>query len=491
MSLRNETRLGAFALTAVSLFTPPATGQGQPSAARPAVARPAEGSPLSAGLLPAAAPDRTVNVHAVAINDSGKLLLHDGSAIDLQQVIEQLEPTLRGKTIEILETKPNGKLTPVTTMHFPEEAEKNKTLLWGMMAAGVALSAAMSGLSLGLFSVSRLRLTLMSQQGNADATKILRLRDDSNTVLSTLIWSNVGVNIALSNVCESALAGSLGQVGGILVSIGAITIFGEILPQSYFSRNVIKAGAKLEPLVRALRVALYPVAKPCGLLMDKLVGRDGIELFSEGSLKDLLLLHASQPNGEISVVEAIASANVLSLDDLKVTEEGEAVDPQSVIALEFDGDKPQLPAYRASPEDPFLRKIQSSGKKWVIFTDQAGAPRLVLDANAFLRDVLFEPKELHPRDYWHKPIVVTDSNRTIGEVLSELRVRAEHKEDDVVDDDLILVWTGSTHRVITGADLLGRVLRGVVNSQPDPVVGTPHSTTLALQTARETDNPIP
>ena len=36
----------------------------------------------------------------------------------------------------------------------------------------------------------------------------------------------------------------------------------------------------------------------------------------------------------------------------------------------------------------------------------------------------------------------------------------ERSEDDVVDHDLVLVWT-EQRRVITGADLLGRLLRGI------------------------------
>jgi hypothetical protein len=40
-------------------------------------------------------------------------------------------------------------------------------------------------------------------------------------------------------------------------------------------------------------------------------------------------------------------------------------------------------------------------------------------------------------------------------------VKSEHTEDDVIDNDLILVW-GEQRRIITGADLLGRLLRGIV-----------------------------
>jgi metal transporter CNNM len=40
----------------------------------------------------------------------------------------------------------------------------------------------------------------------------------------------------------------------------------------------------------------------------------------------------------------------------------------------------------------------------------------------------------------------------------------EHPEDDVIDQDLILVW-GQQRRIITGADLLGRLLRGIVTRE--------------------------
>ena len=40
------------------------------------------------------------------------------------------------------------------------------------------------------------------------------------------------------------------------------------------------------------------------------------------------------------------------------------------------------------------------------------------------------------------------------------KVVPERPDDDVIDNDLILVW-GSQRRIITGADLLGRLLRGI------------------------------
>jgi hypothetical protein len=36
----------------------------------------------------------------------------------------------------------------------------------------------------------------------------------------------------------------------------------------------------------------------------------------------------------------------------------------------------------------------------------------------------------------------------------------------VIDSDLILVWTPEQKRIITGSDLLGRLMRGIVRRNP-------------------------
>ena len=53
----------------------------------------------------------------------------------------------------------------------------------------------------------------------------------------------------------------------------------------------------------------------------------------------------------------------------------------------------------------------------------------------------------------------------IGEVIRRFRVHPRDVNDDVIDDDLILLW-GDQRRVITGADLLGRLLRGIARREP-------------------------
>ena len=58
--------------------------------------------------------------------------------------------------------------------------------------------------------------------------------------------------------------------------------------------------------------------------------------------------------------------------------------------------------------------------------------------------------------------------RKLGEVIGHMKVRPETPEDDVVDHDLILVWANDQRRIITGADLLGRLLRGIAMVEKVP-----------------------
>ena len=53
----------------------------------------------------------------------------------------------------------------------------------------------------------------------------------------------------------------------------------------------------------------------------------------------------------------------------------------------------------------------------------------------------------------------------LGDVIGQMKVVQERPEDDVIENDLILVW-GTRKRIITGSDLLGRLLRGIATVEP-------------------------
>ena len=332
---------------------------------------------------------------------------------------------------------------------------------WCGIALCTVQSGIFAGLNLAVFSVSKLRLEVEAAGGNPDAVKVLELRHDGNFTLSTILWGNVTINVLLTMLSASVLTG----IAAFVVSTFAITFFGEIIPQAYFSRHALRMAARLAPLLRIYRILLFPVAKPTALILNWWLGPEGITLMRERDFRTLMTRHWETAGAELGRLEGIGALNFLELDDITVAKEGEIVDPRSVITLPVANGRPVLPKFERSPNDPFLRQVDASGRKWVIIVDPSGEPCRVLDADQFLRDVLFDKTPVDPASYWHRPIIVTDPQTRLGDVIGRMQVKPEHPEDDVIDNDLILIWSRDHKRIITGADLLGRLLRGIASSE--------------------------
>lgn len=332
---------------------------------------------------------------------------------------------------------------------------------WLGVFACIIQSGLFAGLNLAIFSLSLLRLQVEADGGNADAVKVLELRRNANQILATVIWGNVTTNVLLTLLSDSVLTG----VAAFFFSAVAITMLGEIIPQAYFSRNALAMTSRFLPFLNFYRVLLYPLAKPTAMLLDTWLGPEGPAYMKEQDLRSMLARHSSS-EGTIGKLEATGAQNFLDLDDISVCDEGELVDAKSIISLPLSNQRCVLPAFERSPNDPFLKQVDASGMKWVIITDQAtGEPAFVLDAHHFLRDVLFDQLDVVANTYWHRPIVVRDTKAKLGDVIGQMRVVQQAPDDDVIENDLILVWS-TRKRIITGSDLLGRLLRGIATVEP-------------------------
>src|SRR3984893_467176 len=135
--------------------------------------------------------------------------------------------------------------------------------IWIAIAFCITQSAVFSGLNLAIFSISKLRLEVEAAGGNRDAVGLLALRKDSNLTLATVLWGNVTINVLLTLLSDSVLAG----IGAFAFSTVVITLFGEIFPQAYFSRNALRMVARLTPLLKVYQAVLFPVAKPTAIFL--------------------------------------------------------------------------------------------------------------------------------------------------------------------------------------------------------------------------------
>lgn len=341
-------------------------------------------------------------------------------------------------------------------------------VVWAGIAFCISQSAMFSGLNLAFFSLNMLELEVEAAHGNKAAIRMLGLRQDSNFLLTTILWGNVGINVLLTLLSDSVLVGA----SAFIFSTVFITLFGEIFPQAYFSRNALMMASVLTPVMRFYQVLLFPVAKPAALLLDGWLGKEGVTYLRERDLKRVIRKHVEADEAEVDHVEGIGALNFLSIDDIKVGQEGELVSPESIIRLPVMMDLPVIPDIERSENDAFLRLVNSSGHNWVILADENGEPLLLLDADGALRAALFDKdKPFDIYRFCHRPLVIRDSEYTVGEIILDLKHDAEHdhQHDDALEIDAVLVWTDQP-RIITGADILGRLLKGIVNRDTQELV---------------------
>ena len=329
-------------------------------------------------------------------------------------------------------------------------------MIWIGIAVCILHSGMFSGLNLAFFSLGRLDLEVEASKGNAAARKVLVLREDSNFLLVTILWGNVAINVLLALLSGSVMAG----LAAFLFSTIVITIFGEIIPQAWFSRHALRVASTLAPVIRFYQVLLYPVAKPTALVLDWWLGREAVRYMPERNIKQMLKLQLQAPQSDISPVEGLGAINFLTLDDELMAREGEVIDAQTILPLPFQGDSPVFPEITADPQDPFLQKLNAASGKWMIIVDEGENPRLAFNTDAFLRAALFDGPSFDPIAQCHVPIIAKRGETRLDVALERLCAGRRKGEDSAIPHDLILLW-GEERRVITGSDLLGRLLRSV------------------------------
>jgi len=333
-------------------------------------------------------------------------------------------------------------------------------LTWLGIAFCLSQSAIFSGLNLAFFSMSRLRLEIQVASGDKAAARILALREDSNFLLTTILWGNVGINVLLTLLSNSVMSGLVAFVFSTFV----ITLGGEIAPQAYFSRNALRMASALAPLLRCYQILLFPIAKPSALLLDLWLGLESMQYFRERELRHLIHKHIDSADTEVDALEGIGALNFLAIDDVPVSMEGEEIAAQSIFELSLRGGKPQFFASDVPPElgqREFALRVAACPHRWVILTQGARPPALVLDADAYLRAVFTAGDGLvEPLDFCHRPAVVTDPGLRLGAVIALFKEGADAQSDRPLNRDVVLLW-GAQRRIITGADILGRLFKGI------------------------------
>ena len=96
-------------------------------------------------------------------------------------------------------------------------------LTWVGVAFCLSLSAMFSGLNLAFFSLGRLDLEIQAKS-DPKARRVLEIRRTLNHLLTTILWGHVGINVLLTLLTDSVLAGGRRDAG---IARDVVLVWGE------------------------------------------------------------------------------------------------------------------------------------------------------------------------------------------------------------------------------------------------------------------------
>ncbi|XP_007050665.2 PREDICTED: DUF21 domain-containing protein At4g14240 [Theobroma cacao] len=185
----------------------------------------------------------------------------------------------------------------------------------------VLFAGIMSGLTLGLMSMSLVELEILQRSGTItekkQAATILPVVKRQHQLLVTLLLCNAcameALPISLDKIFHPFVA--------VLLSVTFVLAFGEIIPQAICSRYGLSVGANFVWLVRILMIICYPIAYPIGKVLDAVIGH-GDALFRRAQLKALVSIHGQEAGkgGELTHDETTIISGALDLTE-KTAEE--------------------------------------------------------------------------------------------------------------------------------------------------------------------------
>lgn len=126
----------------------------------------------------------------------------------------------------------------------------------------ILLSAYFSATETAFTSLNRIRIKNKADAGDEQAKKVLRLEQNYDNLLSTILIGNNLVNIATTAVATVLFMKFYGPYGATIATIVTtvvVLIFGEITPKSLAKEHPEKFAMFSAPLINSLRIILMPL----------------------------------------------------------------------------------------------------------------------------------------------------------------------------------------------------------------------------------------
>ena len=218
------------------------------------------------------------------------------------------------------------------------------------------LSAAFSGLNIGLMMVRPEELKRKAAQSDAVAQKVYKYRKNGNYLITCVLLGNVSVISILTLVLDSVAGGVAAGIATTLL----VTAFGEILPQSLFSRRGYMLTRHFFWLLDFMFVVLWPIAYPVSKLLDKWIGDELPSLYTHEELAHMIDDHAEHKSSAVDYDESKIARGALQFSKKTATEVATPLAEVDTVELDDEVDA------------ALLSKIKREGHSRLPVVDPAG-----------------------------------------------------------------------------------------------------------------------
>lgn len=194
-----------------------------------------------------------------------------------------------------------------------------------VMAALVLFSAFFSSAETAFSSLNKVKLKAMATDGakGKRIERALRLSEEYDVVLSSILIGNNIVNIACTSISALVFTGLLGENLGTTVSTIVMTvivlIFGEVTPKQIAKEKAEKYAVLVAPVIKLFIIIFSPLNlffRGWSKLLTKLFGLGKANTVTEEELKTYV--NEAQSGGEIDENESKLIRSSIEFDDIDV-----------------------------------------------------------------------------------------------------------------------------------------------------------------------------
>ncbi len=327
----------------------------------------------------------------------------------------------------------------------------NSIVLLSIIFFCIIMSAYFSATETAFSTFNRIRMKTMAEGGNKRAERVVRLSDNYDTLISTILIGNNIVNILASSMATILFVNllndqNIGSTVSTVVMTIVVLIFAEVSPKAIAKEMPESFSMFAAPLISALIYVFMPLSllfKQLKKLLKLIFKSDEESGITEEEL--ITIIEEAEEDGNFDKAETELIRSAIEFNDLEVAD---IFTPRiDITAID-----------KNSPLDEIRELFVESGySRLPVYEDDIDNITGLL----YYKD--FFSKQFSDIDSILKPVMFVTKNKKVNELMKELQSRKLHMA--IVTDEY-----GSTAGIVTLEDILEEIVGDIWDEHDDVVL---------------------